>query len=180
MTTMEYRVFVDGIWDMFHDGHVNLLQKAKNKAAEFANGRTVILIVGVNGTGVEGYKRKTVMSLAERVNAVAHHRLVDQWIEDSKLVTTKKFIEEKKIDLVVHGDDFSEEKRDIYYKAAVELGKFSYVPYTDGISTTDLIRDAKEKRPFRTPLVHTLLPEVELISRIQSRTWKELNVEPSK
>lgn len=170
-----YRVYVDGIWDLFHPGHTNLLRQARQAATERAGGRTVELIAGVNGDGVETYKRKTVMDLAERCAAVAAHELVNRVVENCPLVLTREFLDREGIDLVVHGDDFSEEKRRLYYGAAVDTGRYASVPYTPGVSTTQLIREAVQGR-FSIPMDQTRLDAAELVSRIQARSLAELKV----
>ena len=49
-------------------------------------------------------------------------------------------IEKYDIDLVAHGDDYSDEKRQRLYRDPIELGIFRSVAYTKGISTTEIIR----------------------------------------
>ena len=46
-------------------------------------------------------------------------------------------------DMVVHGDDYSDEKQREMYKVPIERGIFRTVPYTKGISTTEIIRRIK-------------------------------------
>ena len=46
---------------------------------------------------------------------------------------------EHDIDLVIHGDDFSEEKKLSQYAVPIKLGIFRTVPYTPGISTTEIL-----------------------------------------
>jgi glycerol-3-phosphate cytidylyltransferase-like family protein len=50
-----------------------------------------------------------------------------------------------KIHLVVHGDDYSQEQFEYYYKVPIEMGIFRSVPYTQGISTSEIIRRIRER-----------------------------------
>ncbi len=51
----------------------------------------------------------------------------------------RAWIELHDIDLVVHGDDLTQKQLEYYYKVPIELGIFRKLPYTRGISTTDII-----------------------------------------
>ena len=46
--------------------------------------------------------------------------------------------------LVVHGGDFEEEKMAYYYEVPIALNIFRTVPYTKGVSTSQLIKRIKE------------------------------------
>jgi cytidyltransferase-like protein len=132
------RVYADMIGDMFHPGHVEFLKKAK----AFGD----VLIVGlVSDEDAGPYKRRPIMTLAERTAAVQACRLVDEVIPCSPMITTKEFMEKHNIDIVVHGDDYSEQQRNAYYGDAIKMGKYRSVPYTKGISTSDLIARIKSR-----------------------------------
>ncbi len=169
MQAPDYTVFVDGIYDLFHAGHENLFRQAIEKGKEFAGGREVKLLVGVCGLGVAEYKRKTIMSLDERCAAVRTNSLVHGVIENSPIRIDSEFLHKHKIDLVIHGDDFNKEKIDFYYGDAVEEGKFATVPYTKGVSTTDLIRQAKNEGSLPPQLASHVVETSELVKRIQAR-----------
>lgn len=70
------RVYVDMVGDLFHPGHVALL-----RAARACGDR---LIVGVlSDEVVEAYKRRPVMTLAERVAVIESCRYVDEVMPDA-------------------------------------------------------------------------------------------------
>jgi glycerol-3-phosphate cytidylyltransferase-like family protein len=75
----------------------------------------------------------------ERVKSVSGCRYVDEVIPNAPLAMDRQWIESHKIDLVLHGDDFSREMEQLCYKAPIELGIYRTVQYTAGISTTDII-----------------------------------------
>jgi cytidyltransferase-like protein len=126
------RVYVDMVADLFHAGHVEFLRLAREFGDQLA--------VGIHSDDtVAEYKRSTVMTMEERVPVVAACRYVDEVIPDAPLVVTREWIDEHGIDLVVHGDDLDEEALMLMYRVPHELGILRLVPYTPGISTSDLI-----------------------------------------
>jgi len=131
------RVYVDMVADLFHYGHANFLKQARKFGDH--------LIVGIHSDEtVEEYKRTPIMTMKERVSAVASCRYVDEVIPDAPLVVDQVWIDAHLIDLVVHGDDFSEEMEQLCYRTPIELGIFRLVPYTSNISTTEIIERIKD------------------------------------
>ena len=104
------------------------------------------LIVGVCADEeATPYKRQPVMNTTERTMTALGCRAVDEVIEASPLYLTDAFLDEHRIDLVVHGDDFSEEKAAIYYGAAMRRGMFRFIPYTPSVSTSDILHRIGER-----------------------------------
>ena len=130
------RIYVDMVADLFHYGHVNLLKKAR-ECGDY-------LLVGIHSDEVvESYKRKPILTIKERMATVAACRYVDKVIPDAPLIVTHDWIEENEIDVVVHGNDFTNDMRDICYKVPIEMGIYKEVTYTPGISTTEIIARCK-------------------------------------
>jgi len=126
------RVYADMVADLFHSGHVEFLRKAKALGDE--------LVVGVHSDDdAAAYKRRPVLSMGERVTLVASCRYVDEVLPNAPIAVTRDWIERHRIDLVVHGDDFDAEHVAQYYSVPLEMGIFRTVPYTKGISTTEII-----------------------------------------
>ena len=131
------RVYADIVADLFHYGHVAFLRKARALGD--------YLLVGICADGdTEAYKRRTILTMEERVASVAGCRYVDEVIPDAPWQIDAAWIEKYDIRLVVHGDDFSQEQQDSSYKVPLQMGIFRTVPYTPGISTTEIIRRCKE------------------------------------
>ncbi len=127
------RVYVDIVGDMFHAGHVEFFKKAKS----FGD----YLIVGVLADDVvEEYKRRPVISLEDRAKVIEACKYVDEVIVAPPLRLTEEMIDELKIDYVVHGDDFNKDLLEDQYGASLKRGIFRTVPYTKGISTTNIIQ----------------------------------------
>ena len=126
------RVYVDMVADLFHYGHANFLRQAK----QFGDH----LIVGIHSDEVvKEYKRTPILNMKERVDTVSSCRYVDEVISDAPLVIDLKWLNTHRIDLVVHGDDFSEHMKQLCYKVPIDLGILRLVSYTTRISTTEII-----------------------------------------
>lgn len=127
------RVYVDMVGDLFHLGHVAFLRQA----SELGD----VLIVGVHSDeAVESYKRRPVLTMDERIAVIASCRYVHQVIPDAPLILGPEFLREHRIDLVVHGDDMRDSQTlQGFYAEPLRLGILRLVPYTGGISTTEII-----------------------------------------
>ena len=122
--------------DLFHFGHVNFLKQA-SEIGDY-------LIAGIHSDEtVQNYKRSPIMTMEERISVVASCRYVDEVIPNAPLIIDLKWIKKHNIHLVVHGDDFSEDLLQLCYKIPIEMGIFEKVPYTPGISTTDIMNRLK-------------------------------------
>lgn len=140
----QVRVYVDMVADLFHYGHVEFIKKARSFGT--------YMIVGLcSDEECTGYKRRPVLSIEERTRSVQGCRYVDEVIPNCPLRITKEFMEEHKIDIVAHGDDFDQEKIKYWYGAAIDQGKFKVVPYTQGVSTTDLLNRIRNRFALDRP-----------------------------
>ncbi|KAH6875160.1 hypothetical protein BKA58DRAFT_116809 [Alternaria rosae] len=129
------RIYADGVFDLFHIGHMRALQQAKTA---FPN---VQLIVGVTGNK-ETHKRKglTVLSARERAESVRHCRWVDEVIEDCPWIVTAEFLLKHNIDYVAHDDlPYGADEGDDIYGPIKERGMFLVTQRTEGLSTTGII-----------------------------------------
>ena len=134
------RVYVDMVADLFHYGHIGLLRQARALGD--------YLLVGVHADdAVLPHKRKPIMTMEERVASVAGCRYVDQVLPNAPWITDRDWIEKHNIQLVVHGDDYAQEDLDKTHAVPIEMGIVRMVPYTAGISTTEIIRRCKEAMP---------------------------------
>lgn len=133
------RGYTQGVFDMFHIGHLNLINRAGERCEH--------LTIGVNSDElVREYKKKTpVIPQDERREIVASLKKVDEAIIVDTL--DKVLLHQQiKFDAIFIGDDWKGSSR--WEKTEQELSKLGvdvvYLPYTHGISSTILRRHESE------------------------------------
>lgn len=129
------RIYADGVFDLFHLGHMKQLEQCKKS---FPN---VTLICGVPSDKVtHKLKGLTVLSDQQRCETLMHCKWVDEVISDAPWCVTPEFLEQHKIDYVAHDDiPYVSADSDDIYKPIKEEGKFLTTQRTGGISTSDII-----------------------------------------
>ena len=121
------KIYCDGIYDLFHCGHVNTFKYIKNKYKDCH------LVVGiVNDKDASSYKRIPIIHENNRYMMVESCKYVDSIIESAPLFITTEFIDIHNIDLVVHSffdsNDYGNQQQ--FYKTAKDLNKFKQIPYS--------------------------------------------------
>jgi len=123
--------YTTGVYDLFHIGHLNMLQNAKSMCDR--------LIVGVTTDELLfPYKgKKPVIPFEERLEIVRAIRYVDAAIPQISMDKFEAW-EKLKFDMVFVGDDwYRSEKWDMIEKKFAEVGvRVVYFPYTRGTSST--------------------------------------------
>jgi glycerol-3-phosphate cytidylyltransferase len=133
---MLLRIYTGGTFDLFHSGHVNFLKRCHELGE---------VIVSLNTDEfIEEYKgRLPVMSYAER-SAILHAcRYVDGVIPNVGGADSKTAILEVEPDIIAIGTDWA--RKNYYAQMGFDQDwldahsiSLMYIPYTRGISTTDL------------------------------------------
>jgi glycerol-3-phosphate cytidylyltransferase len=119
-------VITYGTFDMFHIGHLKLLQRIKEMGDE--------LIVAVSTDEFNQLKeKKTLIPYAQRAEIVENIKCVDKVISENDWEQKIKDIEKYNVDMFVMGDDW-EGKFDFLREHCEVI----YLPRTDNISTTKL------------------------------------------
>ena len=129
---MTRRVITFGTFDVFHVGHINLLERAKQEGD--------YLIVGVSSDALNFSKKQRypIYSQADRIKILESLKFVDEVFVEESLELKAQYIQNAKADLLVMGDDW--------------VGKFDdmnkycdviYMPRTPSISTTEIIEVVK-------------------------------------
>lgn len=134
MCKKKYKIgYTDGVYDLFHIGHLNMIQAAKEKCE--------YLIVGVHGDDVvEEYKHhRPIMSENDRRRIVESIKGVDR-VEINRFRDKLKLWELYQFNVVFIGDDWKGTERwNNFEKALAQIGvDVIYLPYTKGISTTEI------------------------------------------
>lgn len=129
-------------FDLFHSGHVRFLKACRRLAGD--EGKVVVALN--TDDFIQAYKGKSpIMSFDERKEVLLGCRFVDSVVPNVGGADSKPTILQVSPDLIVIGDDWA--KRDYYAQMQftqawldARLIQLVYVPYTQGISTTDLKR----------------------------------------
>ena len=135
-----FNIYVDGIYDLFHAGHVNTLKNIKNMRDN------VNLMVGlINDKEATNYKRQPVINETNRYIMLDSCKYVDEVIIDAPLIVTKDFMDKHKIDLVVHSysNKNDENNQNEFFKIPIEIGKYETIEYSHIESTTGIINRIK-------------------------------------
>ena len=133
----KYKIgYTCGVFDLFHVGHLNLLERCKEQCE--------YLIVGMcDDTYVREIKKKVPiikdddrLRILNALKCVDRAEKVDIVTTDDKMLAWNRF----KFDVLFSGDDWKGSER--YLKTErqfKEIGvSIEYLPYTKGISTTDI------------------------------------------
>jgi len=134
----KYRIgYTCGVFDLFHVGHLNLLERCKSKCD--------LLIVGIcDDEYVINVKNKTpVFNQKDRARIIDALSVVDKTEIINTELTNDKVLAQKhfNFDVLFSGDDWKGTER--YLKCEKPLEEagipLEYFPYTEGISTTEII-----------------------------------------
>ena len=151
------KVITYGTFDLFHQGHINLLKRAK------ALGDYLIVGVTTDNFDLERGKLNTCNNVMERIEAVRSSGLADQIIIEEYRGQKIDDIHRYGVDIFAIGSDWTG-----YFDYLKEFCKVVYLPRTEGISSTQL-RD--ERNTVEIGMIGTgsiarrFLDEAEFIER---------------
>lgn len=124
---MNVTIITFGTFDLFHEGHLNMLQRASEKGGR--------LIVGVSSDAFNFSKKQRypIISEERRMNIVRALKCVDEVFLEQSMELKQFYCDKYQADLLVMGDDWS--------------GSFDllqgcetiYLPRTECVSTTEII-----------------------------------------
>ena len=122
------KVITFGTFDVFHVGHVNILERAKALGD--------YLIVGISSDELNFSKkgRNPIYSIADRLKIISSLRFVDEVFVEESLELKAQYIKDFDADILVMGDDWKD-KFDIYK----DICDVVYLERTPSISTTEII-----------------------------------------
>ena len=77
----------------------------------------------------------------DRIEIIKNLKIVNEVIPNAPLILTKEFINNNKLDIIVHSfaneKDFEKQKE--FFKIPIEMGIFKKINYYSNVSTTDII-----------------------------------------
>lgn len=134
---MKYKVgYTVGVFDLFHVGHLNLLERCKSMCDK--------LIVGVcDDNYVRNIKLKEpICNEVDRARIVGSLKCVDEaYIVNTEITNDKMLaLERFQFDVLFSGDDWKgSERYNLTEKQFAPLGvSIEYLPYTQGVSTSEI------------------------------------------
>lgn len=137
---MGLRVYTGGSFDLYHWAHAEFLKRCKTLAGQDGE-----VIVSLNTDEfIKEYKKKgLVMTYEERRKALLSCRYVDDVVPNIGGADSRLAIELVRPDLVVIGSDWA--RKDYYAQMQFDQDWLDergiglcYIPYTQGISSTDI------------------------------------------
>lgn len=124
----EKTVITFGTFDVFHVGHVRVL----NRAAELGDR----LVVGVSSDALNFSKkgRNPVFNQEERLEIVSNIRVVDAVFVEESLELKREYVLQHKADVLVMGDDWAGK-----FDFLNDICEVVYLTRTPSVSTTAII-----------------------------------------
>lgn len=126
---MQKKVYIGGVFDLFHIGHLNILKNASHLGDVYAGVLT--------DEAASRYKSKPIIPLYERLailNAIKY--VTDAFPQYDTDPTIHGEIQSVEPDILLHGDDWDKVGGQDYMNSR---GKETiFLPYTKGISSTDI------------------------------------------
>lgn len=122
------RVITFGTFDVFHIGHLHILERARALGS--------YLLVGVSTDALNESKkgRLPIYGFEERARIVAALKCVDEVFSEHSLDQKRQYVQQYRADLLVMGDDWQGR-----FDALGDLCRVVYLPRTPSISTTATI-----------------------------------------
>ena len=125
---MPRTVITFGTFDVFHVGHIRVLQRAA------ALGDRLVVGVSADALNIAKKGRAPVYTQDERMEIVASLRVVDEVFVEESLEQKRDYIVEHEADVLVMGDDWAGR-----FDEFEDVCEVVYLPRTPAISTTALI-----------------------------------------
>lgn len=127
------KVLTYGTFDLFHVGHLNILKRAKELGD--------YLIVAVSSDQFNALKgKKAYHSEEDRIAILESIKFVDEVILEESWDQKVNDVKERDVDVFVMGHDWEGK-----FDELKDYCEVVYLPRTDGISTTKIKTDLKEK-----------------------------------
>ena len=129
------RVITFGTFDVFHVGHVNILERAK------LHGSHLIVGVSSDALNMEKKQRYPIYNQDDRIHIIRSLQCVDEVFVENSLELKKEYIEHYNADVLVMGDDWQGK-----FDSLKSICDVVYLPRTPSVSTTEIIEVVKSNR----------------------------------
>lgn len=130
-------IYTDMCADLCHYGHYFYINKMYCKIKKLYPNETIEILVGIHSDKtIESYKRKPIMNMEERMISILQHKYVARVIGNAPLTIDQKYLNMHNIKYVFTAKRPDDEIKMMYN---FDRSKLIIIPYTEGISTTDLI-----------------------------------------
>ncbi len=129
------KVITFGTFDVFHAGHVNILERAR------LHGEHLIVGVSSDALNMSKKNRYPIYSQEDRMHIIRSLRCVDEVFVEESLEQKEEYIKYYNADVLIMGDDW-QGKFD-HFKSICDV---IYLPRTPSVSTTEIIEIVKSKR----------------------------------
>jgi glycerol-3-phosphate cytidylyltransferase len=129
------RIITFGTFDVFHVGHVNILERAKLHGSH--------LIVGVSSDELNMSKKQRypIYSQDDRIHIIRSLSCVNEVFVEESLELKAEYIKYYNADVLVMGDDWQGK-----FDHLKDICNVVYLPRTPSVSTTEIIEIVKTKR----------------------------------
>ncbi|OCH52774.1 adenylyltransferase/cytidyltransferase family protein [Vibrio sp. ZF57] len=129
---MPKRVITFGTFDVFHIGHINILERCATL------GDTLIVGVSSDALNFSKKNRNPIYDQESRVKIIQSLKFVDEVFVEHSLEKKREYIEFFKADILAMGDDWKGKFDDLK-----DICEVIYFPRTPSISTTKIIEITK-------------------------------------
>ena len=140
------KIYIGMSADLLHPGHLNIINKARNLLEQNGGGELIIGLL--TDRAITSYKRLPYMNWEQRKIVVENVKGVTQVIPQETLDYVPNLLKIKP-DYVLHGDDWKTGVQAKTRQRIIDVmsqwgGKVIDIPYTEGISSTQLNKTLKE------------------------------------
>jgi cytidyltransferase-like protein len=144
MSKSNYTVITFGTYDLFHLGHLQIIERARAIADMEGAKRGVpgVLVVGVSSDKLTQYKKKRtpIVPETERLRIVAALKAVDCFFLEESLELKCAYVEQFCADCLVMGDDHIGRFEEVEILGCSRV----FLPRTSNISTTERLELIQE------------------------------------
>ncbi|MGR5142811.1 adenylyltransferase/cytidyltransferase family protein [Photobacterium sp. DNB23_23_1] len=130
---MSKRIITFGTFDVFHIGHINILERCASL------GDTLIVGISSDQLNFSKKNRSPIYDQESRIKIVQSLKFVDEVFIEHSLERKREYIEFYRADVLAMGDDWKGK-----FDELNDICEVVYFPRTPSISTTEIIEIAKK------------------------------------